>query len=364
MYIFLGVLFILFIAVYIFLKQPKFGALPKGERLQSIKASPNFKNGKFQNQSFTPDLTEGSSYYSVMKEFLFNKNKRKKPAVRLPSIKENLHALSLQDDLIVWFGHSSYYMQIAGRKFLVDPVLSGAASPVSFTTKSFNGTDVYTADDIPVIDYLFISHDHWDHLDYITIKKLQPKIGKIICGSGTGAHFERWGFSKESIIEKEWNEHVILEDGVEVFTVPARHFSGRGFSRNRSLWMSYVLSTPTKKIFIGGDSGYDAHFKKAGQEFGPFDLAILECGQYDKSWKYIHMMPEEVLQVAQDLKANTLLPAHWGKFQLANHDWDAPIKELVQHNSGTNLPLLTPLIGSITYLDKPAQQTNWWQGLD
>ncbi|GBL34741.1 uncharacterized protein Mb0930 [Filimonas sp.] len=244
---------------------------------------------------------------------------------------------------------------------MVDPVLSGAASPVSFTTRSFAGTDVYTAEELPSIDYLFISHDHWDHLDHATITTIRHKVGKVICGLGAVAHFEHWGFEKNQIIEKDWHEEFQLDEGFHVITTSARHFSGRGLKRNQSLWMAYVLQTPSMKIYLGGDSGYDAHFKEIGHDFGPFDLAILECGQYDKSWKYIHLLPEEILPAAQDLKAKRLLPVHWGKFALGNHAWNDPIVKLLKYNQEVGMPILTPMIGERVNLKEERQVfSTWW----
>ena len=159
----------------------------------------------------TPMLSEGVGYYTVLKEFLFDKKDRVKPVDLIPSRKTDLLNLDPGKDVLVWFGHSSYFMQIDGKKILVDPVFSGAASPVSFNIKAFKGTDIYTTDDIPEIDFLFISHDHWDHLDYETVLKLKPKIKKIICALGIGAHLERWGFAKNIISEKNWNEKSIWE---------------------------------------------------------------------------------------------------------------------------------------------------------
>ena len=184
-------------------------------------------------------------------------------------------------------------MQLDGKKVLVDPVFSGSASPLPFGTKAFAGTDPYTTADMPEIDYLFITHDHWDHLDYETICALQPKIKQIICPLGVGAHLTYWGFVQEFIHEINWNEDLFLGTGFNVHSIPARHFSGRDYKRNGTLWSSFILKTPSHKIFIGGDSGYDTHFKEAGDQFGPFDLVILENGQYDKKWKYIHMQPAE-----------------------------------------------------------------------
>ncbi|GAB3834238.1 MBL fold metallo-hydrolase [Pontibacter rugosus] len=326
----LAVILVLVLAVYLFMQQPQFGSIPTGPRLERVKNSPNYKNGQFQNLNPTPMLTEGASYFTMMKEFLLGDKASRTPSDSLPGKKIDLLNLNPEEDIIVWFGHSSYFMQLAGKKFLVDPVLSGSASPVKFTTRSFKGSDRYMPADLPDIDYLFITHDHWDHLDYETVEALEPKVKKVITGLGVGAHLERWGYNADKIIEKDWNEEILLEKDFRVNTAPARHFSGRGFKRNVSLWMSYVLTTPTKRIYMGGDSGYDSHFKTIGERFGPFDLVILENGQYDKSWKYIHMMPEEVVQAAKDLHAKQLFPAHWGKFSLSNHAWNEPIKRLTE----------------------------------
>ncbi len=182
---------------------------------------------------------------------------------------------------------------------------------------------------------------------------------------GTGAHFESWGFKKEIIIEKDWNENIELADGFSVMVTPGRHFSGRGFVRNKALWVSFVLQTPKHKIFIGGDSGYDTHFETIGKQYGPFDLAILECGQYDKSWKYIHMMPEETVQAAQQLHTKKLLAVHWGKFALANHAWDDSIKRVYKAAQENNMPLLTPMIGERLNIDEDGQLfTTWWQQIN
>ncbi len=359
--------FIAFLAITttIFMQKAMFGKMPSGERLERVKKSPNYKNGSFQNLNHTPDLTEGVGYYEVMKEFIFDKKERLKPIDTLPSMKTNLLNLEPKKDILVWFGHSSYFIQIDGKKILVDPVFSGAASPIKFTMPAFKGTDAYTTDDFPEIDYLFISHDHWDHVDYETLLKLKPKIKKIICGLGTGEHFEYWGFDKDKIIEKDWNEKIDLDEGFIAHTVPARHFSGRGLTRNKALWTSYVLKTPTSQLFFGGDSGYDNHFAEIGKTYGVFDLVILENGQYDRKWKYIHMMPEEVLQAAKDLNAKRLFPVHSSKFALANHAWDEPLSKITALNKAINIPLVTPIIGEQVNLKDGTQKfSEWWKGVN
>lgn len=364
MLIILSLILLFCMAVFAFMRLPKFGKSPYGERLKRIKKSPHYKNGAFRNLSHTPNLTEGVSYYSVSKEFFFGEKKRVTPADAIPFMKTDLLTLSPDADVLVWFGHSSYFIQIDGKKILVDPVFSGAASPIPSTTRAFTGTDPYTAEDIPEIDFLLITHDHWDHIDYQTILKLKPKIKQVICGLGNGGHFEHWGFEKNIIVEMDWNEYVSPDDGFTVHAVPARHFSGRGFVRNKSLWVSFVLQTPTFRVFIGGDSGYDTHFAEIGKTFGAFDLVILDNGQYDKSWKYIHMRPEEVLQAAMDLQARRLLPVHSSKFALANHPWDEPLEKITTLNKEINLNLLTPLIGERVNLKDGSQIfSQWWKDL-
>ena len=362
MLLFLVIIVIIILVVFLFVKQPKFGKLPSGERLKTIKKSPNFRNGAFQNLNSTPALTEGTGYYKVLKEFIFSDKSNTKPKRPIPSVKTDLLRLDKERDILVWFGHSSYFMQLDGKRILVDPVLSGSASPLPNGTKAFAGSDIYSTEDIPEIDFLFITHDHWDHLDYKTVVKLREKVTKVICGLGTGAHLEHWGYDTTRIFEKDWNESFEIANGFAVHTIPARHFSGRSFWRNKSIWTSFVLQTPNYKIFIGGDSGYDTHFAEAGKRFGPFDLAILENGQYDKSWKYIHMMPDEVLLAAKELGAKKLLPVHSSKFALSNHDWNAPLKTITTFNRDRKVDLITPMIGeAVNIKDKEQVFTPWWE---
>lgn len=364
MIIILSLSVLVVIASVIVLNLTRFGKAPSGDRLVRIKASPDYKNGSFQNQSYTPVMPDDVTIFKVMKDGMFNRSKRNVPKNSLPSRKTNLKTLDPKADVLVWFGHSSYFMQIGGKRILVDPVFSGHASPFSFTVKSFKGSDVYSADDMPEIDYLFITHDHWDHLDYKTVMKLKAKTGKIITGLGTGAHLEYWGFDPKNSIELDWNEGTELDSGFEVTATPVRHFSGRKFKRNQSLWCSFVLKTPERKIFIGGDSGYDTHFAKIGEEHGPFDLALLECGQYNKYWKFIHMMPEQTVQAAIDLKANALMPVHWAKFALALHAWNEPIERVTAEAERLNFPIIHPMIGETVDLNEFGPSEKWWKEID
>jgi L-ascorbate metabolism protein UlaG (beta-lactamase superfamily) len=361
MFVLLSLIIIFILSIYLFLREPKFGKLPTGNALERIKLSPNYKDGQFQNLEFTPSLTEGASMIRVMQKFFFEKSKNNKPPHPLPSKKTDLLNLDPAKNILVWFGHSSYFMQIDGKKFLVDPVFSGASSPLSFTTRSFPGSDVYTTADIPQIDYLIITHDHWDHLDYQTIINLKPKVNLVITALGVAPHLESWGYTSSEIIELDWNENASLQNGFNVTAVAARHFSGRTFTRNRSSWNAFVLQTPTLKIFVGGDSGYGAHFETTGKKFGPFDLAVLECGQYNLYWKYIHMMPEEVVKAAIDIHAKSILPVHWAKFSLSLHDWDEPIKRVIAEAERKKIYVIHPMIGEEVNLRNINTFSKWWE---
>ena len=345
------------------MRQQQFGKAPAGKRLQQLQQSPNYKEGKFQNIHFTPTLTEGYSMAGVMYNFIIKKFPRTRPAGIIPSVKTDLKNLPVTQNVLVWFGHSSYFIQLDGKRFLVDPVFSGNASPIPGSNKSFKGTDIYSAEDMPAIDYLLITHDHYDHLDYQTILKLKPKIKQVICGLGVGEHFDYWKFDPAKIIEKDWNESMLISDDFMLHTAPARHFSGRGFTRNNTLWLSYILQTPGLKMYLGGDSGYDIHFAEIGKKFGGFDLALLDNGQYNLAWQAIHMLPSETLKAATDLQTKRLFPMHNSKFKLANHPWDEPLKTIAGLNEkNDHLPLVTPKIGEVVYLDDSNQVfSQWWK---
>ncbi len=287
-----------------------FGKKPSGERLKKIQQSHHYKNGTFKNIEPTEMLLKSASRIKMLKDFL-NKSKSVNPSQRLPSVKTNLKDIIAEKPGIVWFGHSSYFIKSKETNILVDPVFSGYASPFSFMVKSFEGSDIYNVHDFPIIDILVITHDHYDHLNYPTIIKLKDKIGKIIAPLGVGAHLEYWGIDADKITELDWWDEKGISADIKFIATPARHFTGRTIKRNETLWTSYVLYMHGYKIFLGGDSGYDKQFKIIGDKHGPFDLAILESGQYGDAWPYIHMLPEETVQAAIDLQAKVLLPVHW-----------------------------------------------------
>ncbi len=321
--------------------------------------SPQFREGSFRNFSVTPMLAADASYFTVIIDSL-RRPRNAKPSAPIASLKTNLLTLHSPEPAIVWFGHSSYLISTDEINILVDPVFSGHASPLPFLVTAFPGSDVYHPEDMPPIDLLIITHNHYDHLDARTVSLLAPRIKKCIAPLGVSKTLANCGIRKERILEMDWWQEQEFED-IGIVATPARHFSGRGLKRGGSLWCSFAVTVAGYKIFVGGDSGYDSHFAETGKRFGFFDLAILECGQYSRYWPFIHMMPEETVQAAIDLNAKCLLPVHWGKFALANHPWTEPVEKLVVSAAEKGMKITTPMIGEPVILDKKYPSSHWWK---
>jgi L-ascorbate metabolism protein UlaG (beta-lactamase superfamily) len=349
---------------------PVFGKEPSGDRLQRIQQSSNYVKDSFQNPVPTEVTLKEASFFKMLNDYR-NRPVNTAPNHPIPTVRTDLRALPSDMPVIVWFGHSSYLLKVNGVHILVDPVFSGNASPVSFFAKAFPGSNVYGVDDLPEIDMVVLTHDHYDHLDYKTILQLVPKTRHFYTSLGVGAHLEYWGIAPEKITELNWWETAVIPDGTgsgdgrkggTLTATPARHFSGRGIKRGRTLWSSFVLKTGGYSIFLGGDSGFGEHFKTIGDQYGPFDLAILESGQYGKNWPYIHMLPEQTVTAAKDLRARILLPVHWAKFTLSLHPWNEPIQRVVRAAKEKDVTLATPMIGEPVVLGAPLPQTRWWEG--
>ncbi|WP_118953328.1 MBL fold metallo-hydrolase [Taibaiella helva] len=352
------------LATIVFMKQPSFGRRPSGARLERIQHSPQYRKGSFHNQSLTPQLTGGVSMFTVIRDFFFGRHERKRPAEALPVIKRDLCQPVSDVPQLTWFGHSSYLLQVNGLNILVDPVFSQRTSPVQYAgSKAFAGVSIYTVADLPDIDILLLTHDHYDHLDYNSVRLLKDKVAMVITSLGVGAHLEYWGIPAGKIRELDWWEATQIKEGTSFTATPSRHFSGRGFKRNQTLWSSFVLETGAWRFYLCGDSGYDTHFKMIGERFGPFDLAILEDGQYNPYWANIHMMPEETAQAAVDLNARVLFPVHWGKFALATHAWDDSIRRVLERSETLGVKVITPQIGELVLLDGRFIGRRWWEGL-
>lgn len=363
---------------------PVFGSAPSGARLQRVKRSPNFSNGSFQNLVPTSVMRKDASFLKLMKDFR-NRPADITPPAPIPHIDTDLRSLPENQPTLVWFGHSSYLLKFGKTHILVDPVFSGSASPLSFFAKAFPGSNTYGVDDMPAtLEAVLITHDHYDHLDYKTILRLKDRTNHFYTSLGVGAHLESWGIEPGRITELDWFESCAIDAAgrpstatavtgpgelISLTATPARHFSGRFLKRGGTIWSSFVLKAANYSLFLGGDSGYEQHFKAIGERFGPFDLAILECGQYGHNWPNIHMLPEETVMAAQDLRAATLLPVHWAKFTLSVHPWDEPIRRVTaaaaKAGVGTgaakaSVALTTPRIGEPVVINGHYPQEAWW----
>jgi len=295
-------------------------------------------------------------------EFLFGEKDRTVPVQPLPVLKSDLRGLERDRNAVAWLGHSSVYVQIAGTRMLIDPVFSRYASPLPVAVRAFPGTDAFAADDFPDLDILLISHDHWDHLDYASVLSLRPRVRRVLCPLGVGAHLVRFGFPRGIIREGDWGDSVSA-GGVTVHFTTSRHFSGRTFSRNHTLWGGFVLEGGGRKIYFSGDGGYGRHFKKIGEQFGGFDLAMLDTGQYNPKWRYVHMNPGESAVAADDVRCRFFLPVHIGKFCISTHAWDEPFKFMQKAAALHEWQLLTPRMGEVVSLDDPGPFRPWWEGL-
>ena len=352
------------IGIFFYMRQPQFGKAPSGERLSRIEKSPHYKNGSFHNLTESPTISKGYSIIGEIYKTVFKNYPRRSPVDSLSSVKTDLLKIPVDSNVVVWFGHSSVFIQLNRKRFLVDPSFSGKASPLPWGPKAYNGSNIYTAADMPPIDYLLISHDHYDHLDYETVVALKDKVKHVVCGLGLGADLEYWGYLPGQVIEKDWYEKVTIDSNFAIFTESTHHDSGRGFVTGKTLWMSYLIQTPEIKIYISGDGGYDARFAEIAKKFGPVDLAIMETGQYDSAWHSVHNLPEEVVQATLDLKAKRLLSVHHSKFTLSKHAWDEPLIKIAELSQTQPYLLSTPMIGETLHLNNGNQVfSQWWKGI-
>ena len=305
-----------------------FGALPTGERLKRIQASPHWQDGSFHNLVPMELSASGRSRLEIMRDFLLDRNPQRFPSAPVPHIKT--HFAAVPDNHMVWLGHSGFFIHWAGLKVLIDPALH-QAFPVPGFYKPFPGTDIYRPEDMPDIDCLVITHDHWDHLDYGTVTRLKGRVRKVVCPLGVGEHFEYWGYEPERLVELDWNETATLGGGVTVHCLPARHFSGRGLRSNRTLWASFLVEAAGRKVYIGGDGGYGAHYADIGKRFPGIDLAVLENGQYNVDWRYIHTLPKYQHAEAEALGARR----------------DEPLENARKLAEDSTLEVLCPMIGEV-----------------
>lgn len=326
-----------------------------------IESSPQYKDGKFNdmgnalNMSFT-------DYVSTTWDFLFASNHRT-PDTELPVKQVDLSHFNNKDSNqlnVTWLGHSSLMINIDGYKILTDPVFEKRISV--FGPTRFNGDVPLDIQQIPKIDAVIISHDHYDHLNKFSVQQIIEKTNKFIVPLAVGARLIDWGVPQSKIVELNWWQEYRLDHNLMVAATPAQHFSGRGITdRNKTLWASWVIQTPFHKLFFSGDSGYFSGFKQIGAKYGPFDMTFIECGAYGKSWPKVHMFPEQTVQAHLDLKGIVLHPIHWATFNLALHPWYEPMVRLTAAANLKNIKIATPVVGETTVYNMRIPTAIWWE---
>ncbi|AYC30528.1 MBL fold metallo-hydrolase [Paenisporosarcina cavernae] len=316
---------------------------------------------KFENQQETTMSMGWKTIFSMIRDSLTTPSKRPK----YPLDAEKVSFPTKHDDSIemIWFGHSAFFFTIDNVNILVDPMLGKRPSPVSFFgAKRYPTTHPVQVKDFPKIDVVVLSHDHYDHLDKKSIQQINHEDIVYLVPKGVEKRLTKWGINEANIHVHGWEDSSTINK-VTFSAAPARHFSGRSlFDRNSTLWCSWVIKGTRDTLFYSGDSGYGQHFKEIGTTYGPFDVAIMECGQYDWRWSDIHMTPEETVQAFLDVKGNVLLPVHWGAFTLAFHPWNEPVIRVREAATQHAVKVATPKIGE-RWNPKGATlpNENWWK---
>ena len=345
--IIVGVFLLLAVAGLAVLSHPAFG-LWRHVSAERIQASPNYRDGMFQNQEPTPQFTgDTASTRGTLWRFLTNKDTLRVPQQPIRAVKTDLKSLPTDSDCLVWFGHSSYLFCLDGKWYLVDPVLK-PEWPATLMMRPFAGTDIYRPEDLPDIDVLIITHEHWDHMEYATLRDIRDRVKSVICPLGIADYLRYWGYKDEQITEMDWYESLSGAAGLTVTCLPSRHFSNRLLrKRNQTLWASFMVESGRRKVYIGGDGGYDKRFAEIHERFGAVDLALLENGQYNANWKYIHTTPEDLEKVIMDLQAKQVFTVHHDKFALSVHPWYEPDSVAINIATKHNIHLLDAPIGTV-----------------
>ncbi|EMI9089689.1 MULTISPECIES: MBL fold metallo-hydrolase [Bacillus] len=315
---------------------------------------------KYINQIHTDVSFKPKDIIGLMTDYFKMKTKLR-PVKNLPIVLSDKTNESLES--VTWFGHSASLLKIEGKKLLLDPMFGDASSPFPvFNSKRYSGAFSLEREDFQEIDAIIISHNHYDHMNYKSIMQLKDRAKHFYVPTGVAQYLIKWGLSPSKISEHNWWDEIMF-DNIKLVCAPARHFSGRSMTdRDCSLWCSWLILGQETKVFFSGDSGYAPHFKEIGDKYGPFDLTLMECGQYDPRWSAIHMLPEETVQAHIDVKGELLLPIHWGAFTLALHEWSDPIERVTKEANRLGVNIATPQIGeSITLKSTDYPSSAWWR---
>ncbi|MET7879535.1 MBL fold metallo-hydrolase [Micromonospora profundi] len=337
-----------------------FGGRLSGARAERAARSPQFRDGTFHNRAGTRTMVADPGR-NLLRELIFGKQKRR-PTEPVPLLRPS--AQQATDELaVIWYGHASALIEIEGRRVLLDPMWSDRCSPSGLVGPRRLHEPPVRMDELPPLDAILISHDHYDHLDMATVQALTAgQSAPFLVPLGVGAHLDRWGVPAERIIELDWAEsHRVA--GLEITATPAQHFSGRGLRRDGTLWSSWVVAGSRRKVFYTGDSGYFDGYAAIGAEYGPFDATLIQIGAYDQAWPTIHMFPEEAVDAHQDLRGGLLIPVHWATFNLALHDWSEPVNRLWAEAKARDVRLAVPRPGERVVVADPPAVDGWWQAI-
>jgi L-ascorbate metabolism protein UlaG (beta-lactamase superfamily) len=343
------------------------GKRAEGARLERIQASPRFDGERFRNvHPIVRGLRDPNAKMPTISEFICG-GERRFPTGPLPSMSplEGWTRAPSSGLRATWLGHSTVLVEIDGVRVLTDPVWGPRASPTRLAgPKRFQPVPVALRN-VP-IDVVVVSHDHYDHLDYPTIRELAKRDVPIVTSLGVGAHLEAWGVRPERIIELDWWEsHSVPGTEVTVTAAPSQHFSGRGLKdRNATLWSSIVIRSPRHAVFFSGDTGLTTQYSEIRDRLGPFDLVMLEVGAFHPAWGDIHLGPENALKALKLLGGGAFLPVHWGTFSLAMHAWDQPAEVLVNSGAKQGVQLVMPYLGQPVEPAHVERVEPWWRGVD
>ena len=363
-YIALFLFFLLLITLYLKF-HPQFGGTIQSKDKVKYIRSKHWDGQKFVNLTMTTMDIELSTLPKLLYR-QFTNTKVRSPQKPIPV--QPFDAATFNSHLhlpkFIWYGHAVLLLQLNGKNLLIDPMFGSDTTPIApVTSKRFSENTLAIIDQLPPIDAVLITHDHYDHIDYASIQKLKGKVDTYFVSLGAARHFESWGIAPTTIQEFDWWDDIEFH-GIKITFTPSRHFSGRGlFDRAKVLWGGWVFQTNQHTIYWSGDGGYGEHFKLIDEKFGPFDWAFMECGQYNEAWRQLHLFPEESVQAGIDAKGKICIPYHWGGFALAMHPWKEPVERFVMAAKEVELGICTPQIGEVVVLgDEPSEE--WWVGLE
>ncbi len=334
-----------------------FGKAASGERLARMQRSPNYRDGHFVNpQPLHNDLWD-------MLRGLWHASEHVSPST--PPDAKRLDPATLKTAppsglRVTWFGHSSILIELDGKRLLTDPMWSKRASPVSWLGPARWFPPAIELVDLPPLDAVVISHDHYDHLDYETVRALDARGVKFVVPLGVGAHLEYWGVPTKRIVELDWWEKTSLGD-VDVVCTPARHASGRFLTdKDAKLWAGYAMIGPRHRAYYSGDTGLFPGMREIGERLGPFDVTLIEAGQYHRSWPDWHVGPEQAVQAHELVRGKVMLPVHWALLGLAYHGWTEPVERSLLAANKQRAILLTPRPGQAVEPTQTVQTSRWW----